>query len=104
MICKQRNNKREKDHANAITLKSLNLVEFASSVPLDTILILNPVKLSKSSTLNWYSLNSSFALEVTRASGKPLFKLTSIIESPNPSSSVSVKLLKPGNSSNVWST
>ena len=87
------------DHANAIALMSFNLGGNASFVPLNTILNLNPVNSSKSSTLNWYSLNSSASLGDTNASGLPLFLEGSIIVSPKPSPSESVRLSKPGNSS-----
>ena len=52
---------------------------------------------SSSSTLNWYSLNSSSTLGETKASALPLFLDLSIILSPKPSPSVSSRLSKPGN-------
>ena len=79
-------------HANASVLKSLNLGASASFVPLLTILILNPVNSSKSSTLNWYSLNWPATLGETKASGLPLFLEGSMTWSPKPSPSVSRRL------------
>ncbi len=78
---------------------SFNLGGNASFVPLITILNLNPVNSSKSSTVNWYSLNSFNSLGDTNASGLPLFLERSMTLSPNPSPSVSSRLSKPGNSS-----
>ena len=91
-------------HANAITLRSLNLGASASLEPLISILIWNPVNSGKLSTVNTYSTNSPFTLAGVNASGLPEFLDKSMTSSPKPSPSVSFRLSNPGNKSNVGVT